>query len=176
MKSWPRVRGADVKSMSMLVLIPLVTMIVYLNMLAPMVATLDSAKDAMCGGNLQFVWTTDQRNVILLSPHAGRRLEGGGYELQSKAVDEAEVLSLSDVSSGTAWGVWLGSVDALTETSILPLEQSVDVFNPRCADLGDTEPLRNYLREFLGNESLMGCDDARPYCGLMDGSSLVYFP
>eukprot|EP00439_Symbiodinium_sp_Y106_P000480 s8290_g1.t1 len=170
MKSWPRVRGADVKSMSMLVLIPLVTMIVYLNMLAPMVATLDSAKDAMCGGNLQFVWTTDQRNVILLSPTQGDGWKEGGYELQSKAVDEAEVLSLSDVSSGTAWGVWLGSVDALTETSILPLEQSVDVFNPRCADLGDTEPLRNYLREFLGNESLMGCDDARPYCGLMDGS------
>ncbi|CAE7235057.1 unnamed protein product, partial [Symbiodinium sp. CCMP2456] len=170
MKSWPRVRGADVKSMSMLVLIPVAMMFVYTSMLAPMVATLDSAKDAMCGGNLQFVWNTDQRKVILFSPTERDGWEDGGYQLQSKAIDEAEMLSLSDESSGTAWGVWLGSVDVLTETSILPLEQSVDVFNPRCADLGDTEPLRNYLREFLGNGSLMGCGDARPYCGLMDGS------
>ena len=45
--------------------------------------------------------------------------------------------------------VWLDGMDDLAETSTLDVERAVDLANPRCGDLGDTEPLRNYLRSFL---------------------------
>ena len=70
----------------MLVLIPLATAFVYANMLAPMVTTLVSAQEALCGGNLKFVWTTDARSVVLFSPTQGDGWNDPGLELLDSPV------------------------------------------------------------------------------------------
>ena len=43
-------------------------------------------------------------------------------------------------------------------------EWTRDLFNPQCGDLGDTEPMLNYLRFFLKNDTIRGCVDAAIYC------------
>ena len=60
MPSLPRIRGADAKSVFMSFFIPVGTLLVYYTMLEPFVGTLTGVKIAMCGGNQDFVWTTDK--------------------------------------------------------------------------------------------------------------------
>ena len=68
MPSMPRIRGADAKSVFMSIFIPGLTILVYYAMLEPFVGTLTSVKLAMCGGNQNFVWSTDKRRITHLSP------------------------------------------------------------------------------------------------------------
>ncbi|CAE7816029.1 osm1 [Symbiodinium sp. KB8] len=82
MKSFPRFRGADVKSLISSCLIPGGTFMVFFLMLAPMVTTLTEVSQAMCGGNMNFVWTADKRT----SPAGSSR---DGLERRAK-VDEQQ--------------------------------------------------------------------------------------
>ena len=81
MPSMPRIRGADAKSVFMSVFIPVGTVLVYYTMLEPFVGTLTSVKIAMCGGNQDFVWTTDKRRITHLSPTFG-----GGWEEEEGSI------------------------------------------------------------------------------------------
>ena len=75
MPSLPRIRGADAKSVFMSFFIPVGTLLVYYTLLEPFVGTLTNVRMAMCGGNQDFVWTTDKRRITHLSPTFG-----GGWE------------------------------------------------------------------------------------------------
>ena len=81
MPSLPRIRGADAKSVFMSLFIPGLTILVYYSMLEPFVGTLTSVKDAMCGGNQNFVWTLDKRRITQLSP-----TYGGGWEEEEGSI------------------------------------------------------------------------------------------
>ena len=50
-------------------------------MLEPMVSTLQTVEQVMCGGNLNFVWNLDKRGVVLLSPTLG-----GGWEAEAESI------------------------------------------------------------------------------------------
>ena len=81
MPSMPRIRGADAKSVFMSVFIPGLTILVYYFMLEPFVGTLTQVKTAMCGGNQNFVWSTDKRRITHLSPTFG-----GGWEEEEESL------------------------------------------------------------------------------------------
>ena len=81
MPSLPRIRGADAKSVFMSLFIPGLTILVYYSMLEPFVGTLASVKEAMCGGNQNFVWTLDKRRITQLSP-----TYGGGWEEEEGSI------------------------------------------------------------------------------------------
>ena len=81
MPSMPRIRGADAKSVFMSIFIPALTLFVYYAMLEPFVGTLTSVKLAMCGGNQNFVWSTDKRRITHLSPTFG-----GGWEEEEESI------------------------------------------------------------------------------------------
>eukprot|EP00438_Fugacium_kawagutii_P010539 Skav214536 [mRNA] locus=scaffold410:509958:520741:+ [translate_table: standard] len=63
------------------------------------------------------------------------------------------------------FGVWLPDVEDLSHFDIMSVQELLDANNPTCGDLGDKEPMLNYLRGFFGNESIQGCHDVEPYCG-----------
>ena len=81
MPSMPRIRGADAKSVFMSIFIPGLTILVYYLMLEPFVGTLTGVKTAMCGGNQNFVWSTDKRRITHLSPTFG-----GGWEEEEGSI------------------------------------------------------------------------------------------
>ena len=163
MPSLPRLRGADAKSVSMSIGIPLLTIIVYISMLDPFVGTLQAVSEAMCGGNLGFVWQVDKRRIVLMAPTSG-----GGWEDQDEtkiyAVQEGERIGFGLEKDETKYGLWLQDVSSLGDLTVLSLAESIDLFNPDCGDLGDTEPMLNYLRFFLQNDSVQGCADAAKFC------------
>ena len=96
----PRIRGADAKSMFMSIAIPAITLLVYLTMLEPFVATLENVKGAMCGGNQNFVWALDKRRIIHLSPTFGGGWEEEEQGIKSRAIQEGE-----DVGFGVSLGL-----------------------------------------------------------------------
>ena len=102
--SLTRVRGADTKSLFMSIAIPSISMLVYFTMLQPFVTRLESVKEAMCGGNQDFVWALDKRRIIHLSPVAGGGWEEYEASIQSWAIQEGE---------GIGFGVSLGLVDQM---------------------------------------------------------------
>lgn len=55
-----------------------------------MVSTLQTVEQAMCGGNLDFVWNFDKRGVVLMTPTVG----GGWLE------EEDSIKSLARKSAG----------------------------------------------------------------------------
>ncbi|CAE7710759.1 unnamed protein product [Symbiodinium pilosum] len=168
MPSFPRWRGADAKSMTMSFLIPGGTILIYFTMLAPIVQTLTDVSTAMCGGAREFVWTLDKRRIVLMAPTAGGGWDNLPESIQYLAVDEAEGLPHEDaipiLSNATKYGVWVTDVSRLSESLVLTVDQTVDAYNPNCEDLGDKEPILSYLRQSLGNQSIMSCQDAKPYC------------
>ena len=163
MPSLPRVRGADAKSVSMSIGIPFLTILVYFTMLGPFVGTLQDVSSAMCGGNLGFVWNADKRRVVLMAPTTG-----GGWEDQDAtktfAVEEGERVGFGLDQDDAKYGVWLQDVSLVGDLTVLSQAESIDLFNPDCGNLGDTEPMLNYLKFFLQNDSLQGCADAAPFC------------
>lgn len=163
MPSLPRVRGADAKSVFMSIGIPCLTILVYVSMLGPFVGTLQEVSLAMCGGNLGFVWNVDKRRVVLMAPTVG-----GGWEDQDAtkvyAVEEGERIGHGLEQADAKYGVWLSDVSLVGDLTTLSLAESIDLFNPECGDVGDAEPMLNYLRFFLQNESIQGCADAAPFC------------
>ena len=163
MPSMSRFRGADAKSVFMSICIPCLTIVVYLTMLGPFVGVLQDVSTTMCGGNLGFVWQVDKRRVVLMAPTTG-----GGWEDQDAtktyAVEEGERIGYGLNQSDADYGVWLGDTNTLSEVALLSLDESIDLFNPKCGDVGDTEPMLNYLRFFLKNDTIRGCVDAAIYC------------
>eukprot|EP00438_Fugacium_kawagutii_P006779 Skav210670 [mRNA] locus=scaffold4685:23762:26756:- [translate_table: standard] len=63
------------------------------------------------------------------------------------------------------FGVWLSDVGVMSDFSIMNLEELLEANNPHCGDLGDTEPMLNYLKDFFDDESIQGCQDVQSYCG-----------
>ena len=100
MPSLPRIRGADAKSVFMSFFIPVGTLLVYYTMLEPFVGTLTGVKIAMCGGNQDFVWTTDKRRITHLSPTFG-----GGWEEEEGSIKN---LGLNDQCNNLYLFVSLG--------------------------------------------------------------------
>ena len=86
MPSLPRIRGADAKSVFMSFFIPVGTLLVYYTLLEPFVGTLTNVRMAMCGGNQDFVWTTDKRRITHLSPTFG-----GGWEEEEGRHEESRL-------------------------------------------------------------------------------------
>ncbi|CAJ1450174.1 unnamed protein product [Effrenium voratum] len=169
MPSLPRFRGADAKSLSMSVLIPAVTMIIYFVMVVPMVQDLQAVNQALCGGNLAFVWAEDKRRVTLLASTSG----DGWNDTEAESIRMRAILEgTSGISAGTngsqqaAFGVWQSSISALAASSDLSLSLStlVDMHNAGCEDLATSTPMLNYLRDGLGNESIASCADAAQHC------------
>eukprot|EP00434_Breviolum_minutum_P010077 symbB.v1.2.008890.t1/scaffold488.1/size197422/23 len=161
MPSLPRIRGADAKSVFMSLFIPGLTILVYYSMLEPFVGTLSSVKDAMCGGNQQFVWTLDKRRITQLSP-----TYGGGWEEEEGSIKTEAIMEGEDglVGNNSRFGLWVNSVSVLSDLSVTSLDSLVDSGNQACGDLANEEPMLNYLRYFIGNKSIKGCADVVPSC------------
>ena len=100
MPPFPRIRGADAKSMFMSISIPSITLLVYYTMLEPMVMTLESVKGAMCGGNQNFVWALDKRRIAHLSPTFG-----GGWEEEEESIKSTAIQEGEDIGFGLSLGL-----------------------------------------------------------------------
>ncbi|CAJ1381709.1 unnamed protein product [Effrenium voratum] len=162
MRSFPRFRGADVKSLSMSFIIPTLVLVVYFSMLSPMVANLNLVKDTLCGGNLEFVWSLDKRGVTVLAPTVGGGWEEYDNSMQTKAISEAQ--GQVGITNATKYGLWVQGVGFLSASTSLTLDELVDEHNSDCGDLGNEEPMLNYLRDTLNNQSIMGCADVVQFC------------
>ncbi|CAJ1368514.1 unnamed protein product [Effrenium voratum] len=166
MPAFPRFRGADAKSTSMSLLIPGGIALVYFMMLAPFVSVLNDVSTKMCGGNQQFVWSTDKRRrVVNLSPTSGGGWDNMTQTIQmTLAIDEAQ--TIPDVANprNAMYGVWVREVTLLQDMESLTLEELIQKGNPQCGDMANEEPMLNYLREGLGNWSVDSCADAEMYC------------
>jgi len=162
MPSFPRWRGADSKSLFMSLLIPGILFLVYFQMLAPMVQTLQSVSDELCGGNQKFVWRMDQRNITVFAETSGTGWEESNT-MQIAAIHEAQGLS-GPPGNQTQHGVWLNTVGTLLDDSTLSLDELIDKSNTQCVDLATDSTLLNYLRQGLDDQTIMGCADALPYC------------
>eukprot|EP00439_Symbiodinium_sp_Y106_P018497 s3841_g2.t1 len=94
-----RWRGADLKSVCMSILIPGMTIVVYLTMLEPkegdpFVTLLKDVSTTMCGGYQGFVWDVDSRRVVLMAPTAGGGWEAEAQSIRTRAIDELLGLQL----------------------------------------------------------------------------------
>ena len=145
---------------------PGISILVYILMLAPMVQTLQSVSDELCGGNLKFVWHLDKRNITVLAPTSGDGWNDvAGIQIQAiQEAQRAQSLQSLQGADNTQYGVWLSNVNALLDTSEYSLDTLVDMSNAACGDLATGVPMLNYLREGLENQSLTGCADASMYC------------
>ncbi|CAK8991445.1 unnamed protein product [Durusdinium trenchii] len=164
MPSMPRVRGADAKSVFMSVFIPGLTILVYYFMLEPFVGTLTQVKSAMCGGNQNFVWSTDKRRITHLSPTFGGGWEEEEDSIKTDAIVEGETIGYGLSMNETRFGVWVSDVTVLSDLEAADLDDLIEEGNVACGDLGNQEPLLNYLRYMLGNESIQSCADVTMHC------------
>merc|ERR1712046_142414 len=64
----PRFRGLDMRAAITMISLPTIALYVYMFMLAPVVHVLEEVQFELCGGNRDFVWTKDARNMIAFSP------------------------------------------------------------------------------------------------------------
>lgn len=169
-----RWRGADLKSVCMSILIPGMTIIVYLTMLDPFVTLLKDVSTTMCGGYQGFVWDVDSRRVVLMAPTAGGGWEAEAQSIRTRAIDEAELFEPGFDDDDAKYGVWVDDVSELLGTRLLQLSDVIDEENPSCEDIAanandpDAEPedlsMLRYLRFFVGNESIQGCADVAHLC------------
>lgn len=164
MPSLPRIRGADAKSVFMSLAIPGLTLFVYFTMLGPMVQTLEEVKSAMCGGNVDFVWTLDKNRITRLSPTVGGGWDEEEDSIKTRAIEEAERIGYGSSINQTRFGLWESEVSVLSDIAAMSHPELVQASNPSCGDLANQEPLLNYLRYFLQNDSIQSCADALPYC------------
>ncbi|CAK8991449.1 unnamed protein product [Durusdinium trenchii] len=164
MPSMPRIRGADAKSVFMSVFIPGLTILVYYFMLEPFVGTLTQVKTAMCGGNQNFVWSTDKRRITHLSPTFGGGWEEEEESLKTDAIVEGETIGYGLSIDRARFGVWVSDVTVLSDLDGTDLDDLIEEHNEDCEDMITSEPWLNHLRYFLGNESIQSCADAVSYC------------
>ncbi|CAJ1365905.1 unnamed protein product [Effrenium voratum] len=169
MPSFPRWRGADVKSLSMSLLIPGLVCLVYFTMLAPMVENLREVAEQLCGGTHNFVWSVDKRGVTVMAAtnlHRDRVAD----KLHAKAMEE--MFQATDLLSETGfpgrnwtYAATVDSLDFLKAMTTLHEEDVIDITNPSCGNLADQDPpMLAVLRHTLGNESIEGCKDVQSYC------------
>ena len=62
------------------------------------------------------------------------------------------------------YGIWVTDLSILGDVTVLTLAESIDANNLQCSDLAESAVMLNYLRHFLGNESIQACADVLPYC------------
>ncbi|CAJ1371006.1 unnamed protein product [Effrenium voratum] len=169
MPSFPRWRGADVKSLSMSLLIPGLVCLVYFTMLALMVENLREVAEQLCGGTHNFVWSVDKRGVTVMAAtnlHRDRVAD----KLHAKAMEE--MFQATDLLSETGfpgrnwtYAATVDSLDFLKAMTTLHEEDVIDITNPSCGNLADQDPpMLAVLRHTLGNESIEGCKDVQSYC------------
>jgi len=164
MPSMPRIRGADIKSMSMSVMIPAALLLVYYSMLGPFVGTLTDVKLAMCGGNQNFVWTMDKRRITHLSPTFGGGWEEEEESVKADAINEGENIGFGMSIDEALFGVWVSDVSVLTDLDASDLDDLIEEGNEDCEDMITQVPMLNHLRFLLSNESIQSCADVVPYC------------
>lgn len=61
---------------------------------------------------------------------------------------EGEGLASGAVALDSSYGFWVNNVKLLSDVSDLDLDEMVDAGNPSCGDIGNTEPMINYLRHW----------------------------
>lgn len=163
MPSLPRVRGADIKSILMSCILPVIAIWVYLTMLAPMVQDLGAVYNDLCGGYLGFVWSVDKRHVVHFAQTQGDGWENSTGSLQLRGISEAIALDAAQLQRAEL-GLWHSDVTRLIDSETMSLDELVDQGNPYCEDLATTGPMLNLLRDSFNNQSIASCADVLPFC------------
>lgn len=163
MPSLPRVRGADIKSILMSCILPVIAIWVYLTMLAPMVQDLGAVYNDLCGGYLGFVWSVDKRHVVHFAQTQGDGWENSTGSLQLRGISEAIALDAAQLQRAEL-GLWHSDVTRLIDSETMSLDELVDQGNPYCEDLATTGPMLNLLRDNFNNQSIASCADVLPFC------------
>ena len=161
----PRRKGLDVKAGINTCLMPIMGIVVYFTMLAPMVETLLDAQHALCGGNLDFAWGRDGRQILHTAPTASYQPWNPEQQiLHVKALNEV-LWHQADGSLNLRYSMWQRDITSLRYTTGLPLEEVADLYNKKCEDVFPRETVyTEVMRELTGNATLSSCADVKAYC------------
>eukprot|EP00930_Biecheleria_cincta_P030438 TRINITY_DN21086_c0_g1_i2.p1 TRINITY_DN21086_c0_g1~~TRINITY_DN21086_c0_g1_i2.p1 ORF type:complete len:871 (+),score=128.21 TRINITY_DN21086_c0_g1_i2:27-2615(+) len=177
MKSFPRIKGTDMKSFAMLAC--LVALLVYIQcfMLVPMSDRLLDLQGALCGGNRDFVWAKDAQSFVWTAPTKpfAERAVMQVNDVGHRAIKES---LRSSYPSTSAWNhsqwnfaLWKADVASLREQQAMDRAMLSTDTNPLCEDLASVRrPYLAYLQEILGNNSINSCSDAIQFCNLFEVS------
>ena len=66
--------------------------------------------------------------------------------LRTDAIVEGETIGYGLAINKTRFGVWVSDVTVLSDLEIATMNDLIENENPSCEDLGNREPLLNYLR------------------------------
>jgi len=162
--SYPRFKGTDVKSVLVSLLVPCLTIVVYIGILQPMTDTLTQVSQLLCGGEHNFIWAVDHRHFTLLSrTNSSQNMNFA----QLDAVKEAGAF-LSEQYGG--FGLWVDQPSHLTNLLSRSIEDQIAELNPDCGDVADRdETMLNYLRDSLDDWSVQSCADVISYCTSLTG-------
>eukprot|EP00438_Fugacium_kawagutii_P019166 Skav219355 [mRNA] locus=scaffold76:484334:493129:- [translate_table: standard] len=72
------------------------------------------------------------------------------YTKGTDAIVEGEGLASGAIAADSSYGFWVNNVKLLSDVSDLDLDEMVDAGNPECGDIGNAEPMINYLRHWAG--------------------------
>eukprot|EP00930_Biecheleria_cincta_P015799 TRINITY_DN13053_c0_g1_i2.p1 TRINITY_DN13053_c0_g1~~TRINITY_DN13053_c0_g1_i2.p1 ORF type:complete len:445 (-),score=52.58 TRINITY_DN13053_c0_g1_i2:65-1399(-) len=170
MKQWPRWYGLDVKAATATLLLPIMLCTIYYGELKPIIADVTSVSSELCGGNHDFVWSPDARNVAIMSPTEA--VQGAVQHMRSKAQAEAvkEAISMTAGRSQPAMhAIWMQDANVLSFTAAASLSERIDETQPNCMDLPAGRAEFKYMQELTGNTSLRECKDLLPGVGVVDG-------
>ena len=162
--SYPRFKGTDVKSVLLTLLVPCLTIAVYIGILQPMTDTLTQVSHLLCGGEHNFIWAVDHRHFTLLSrTNSSQNMNFA----QLDAVKEAGAF-LSEQYGG--FGLWVDQPSHLTNLLSRSIEDQIAELNPDCGDVADRDEIMlNYLRDSLDDWSVQSCADVVGYCTSLTG-------
>jgi len=156
---YARLKGTDVKSAIMCIAVPGLTLLVLLTMLFPMTEQLSRVSQAMCYGDVSFVWTMDKRGLTLLS---STNSSGAQVLAKTDAIDQAGGFAPGPY---VEYGLWVKDMEEMQYLASLTLEKQIEAGNPNCGDLAENgTQMLNYLRDSLDDWNINSCADAQHYC------------
>eukprot|EP00930_Biecheleria_cincta_P062955 TRINITY_DN4840_c0_g1_i1.p1 TRINITY_DN4840_c0_g1~~TRINITY_DN4840_c0_g1_i1.p1 ORF type:complete len:1144 (-),score=201.95 TRINITY_DN4840_c0_g1_i1:81-3512(-) len=176
MKSFPRIKGADLKSLIMSSALAAIIVYIQCYMLSPNSLHLESLSRALCGDNRDFVWSRDARSIVMFAPTTPYDEDVSSVnaeKVERFAVNEA-IQNPSTISPNATWkyAIWTNTAESLKERVSASFSEINEVSNRQCEDLASGPgPYLAYLQEALGDTSIKSCSDARNFCSSFEAAS-----
>lgn len=170
MPRWSHFKGIDMKSCSLLLLLPTGLLFVYITCVSPMLHDLDRLFDAYCGGNKDFAWSMSKLDIVMMAPTSKYNGSQSTEAALSRAVGEALGQSTAADRSQMEFSIWTPSLTRLMAESRYTFQESLDTLQPLCVDMDDYLPALRYLQAIHGG-SVSNCTDAKSWC-----TSVSYLP
>jgi hypothetical protein len=172
--------GLDAKPAAALSLTTVGLVYIYLAFLSPQIEMMESAREALCGGNLNFVAGVDQTGLVFASDYSETDATSTySYQAMRRLVEDPEAASDGEYVQGwmtVAYPGISGSHWSVVSQMRRNVEEATVSMNPYCQDMDspdmtfwdDAWRVAQMLFQDLSTGTISSCEDVALYCSDQD--------